>query len=316
LIQTGTADGVLTPDGKRGGELTGQTVKHSAEPSSGRRLFDDFSVEMTGQDIDELHRVTPLLPAGTRVNVTYLGAEEMTTRVRAAAAVREFGLVPIPHISARRLSSTAQLEGFLGALADAGATEHVFAVGGDPAVPEGPYPDALAVISSGVLQRFGVTEIDIAGYPEGHPDIPADVLWGAIADKSRALKEARAAGSILTQFAFDSGAVLDWIAELRRRGIELPVRVGVPGPAGVKRLLTYAKRFGVGSSAGVARKYGLSLTNLMSTTGPDKFVRMLASGLDPAVHGEVKLHFYTFGGLTATAEWIREFRKEDPQWSR
>ena len=32
----------------------------------------------------------------------------------------------------------------------------------------------------------------------------------------------------------------------------------------------------------------------------------LDAGLTPA-HGDVKLHFYTFGGLRATAEWVREF---------
>jgi len=33
-----------------------------------------------------------------------------------------------------------------------------------------------------------------------------------------------------------------------------------------------------------------------------------AGGLDPAIHGEVLMHFYPFGGLKTTAEWIRDFR--------
>jgi methylenetetrahydrofolate reductase (NADPH) len=84
----------------------------------------------------------------------------------------------------------------------------------------------------------------------------------------------------------------------------------VPGPAGIKRLLSFAARFGVASSAGIAKKYGLSLTNLMGTAGPDKFIKRLAKKLDPAKHGVVKLHFYTFGGLTATSEWIRDFKEK------
>jgi methylenetetrahydrofolate reductase (NADPH) len=94
---------------------------------------------------------------------------------------------------------------------------------------------------------------------------------------------------------------------VRRRGVDTPVRIGVPGPAGVRRLLGYARRFGVGTSAGIVQKYGFSLTNLLGTAGPDRFLRDLAAGLDPAVHGQVLLHFYTFGGLRATAEWVREF---------
>lgn len=60
------------------------------------------------------------------------------------------------------------------------------------------------------------------------------------------------------------------------------------------------------SSATIARKYGLSLTNLLSTAGPDRFIQRLSGRLnDP--HGEVRPHFYAFGGLQKTAAWIREF---------
>ncbi|MEF9906894.1 hypothetical protein [Streptomyces sp. P9-A2] len=61
----------------------------------------------------------------------------------------------------------------------------------------------------------------------------------------------------------------------------MPVRVGVPGPAGVRRLLRYAARFGIGTSVGIAKKYGLSLTNLVSTAGPDRFIHALAERLRP-----------------------------------
>jgi methylenetetrahydrofolate reductase (NADPH) len=75
--------------------------------------------------------------------------------------------------------------------------------------------------------------------------------------------------------------------------------------------MTYAARFGVGTSAAIARKYGFSLTNLMGTAGPDRFIRALAKGYDGRRHGELKLHFYTFGGLKATSEWVADFRDEE-----
>ncbi|NYH79103.1 hypothetical protein FHR84_002437 [Actinopolyspora biskrensis] len=77
-------------------------------------------------------------------------------------------------------------------------------------------------------------------------------------------------------------------------------------------LLRYAARFGVGTSAGIARKYGLSLmTNLMGTAGPDRFLHTLARNYDVRRHGEIELHFYTFGGLRATADWVTEFRRKE-----
>lgn len=276
-------------------------------PSPGIDLVPGFSLEMTGKDNAGLAEATDSLPPGTRVNVTFLGNENLSMRVAAAAAVRAAGFEPIPHISARRLASVAELDEFLGALTTDAQVKEVFAVGGDPTVPLGPFPDALSLITSGRLQAHGVSAVAIGGYPEGHPEIDEATLWEALEAKSAALREAGLDGSIITQFGFDIGPVLSWLEELRRRGIRLPVRIGVPGPAGIKRLLTYARRFGVSSSAGIAHKYGFSLANLLGTAGPDRFITDLAAALDPAVHGEVRLHFYTFGGLQATARWVADF---------
>ncbi|WP_460948402.1 methylenetetrahydrofolate reductase [Okibacterium endophyticum] len=265
---------------------------------------------MTGKDIPGLQEARDLIPQGTRINVTFLGNEDIDMRVAAAKAVKDAGFVPIPHISARRLASQAQLEEFLDRLQQVGATEHVFAVGGDPATPEGPFDSSYDVIRSGVLQRYGVTEVSISGYPEGHPDIADDVLWDHLEKKSASLAEQDLGAVILTQFAFDTQPVKTWINGVRERGIESTIRVGTPGPAGIKRLLGFARRFGIGANAMIVKKYGFSLTNLMGTAGPDRFINDLGGlvDADPA-SGDVKLHFYTFGGLRATADWARNFHE-------
>jgi len=273
------------------------------------QLLEDFSLEMTGKDVPGLLEAAPLLPAGTRVNVTFLGNENLSMRLEASKAVLDGGLIPVPHISARRLQSQEQLEEFLSALQAQGTSAHVFAVAGDPSTPEGPYEDAHEIISTGLLQRYGAMDISIAGYPEGHPDISDDKLWTALTDKHATLTEQGTTGTIITQFGFDEDPVVAWTEKVRAAGIHDEIRVGVPGPAGIRRLLSFAARFGVASSAGIAKKYGLSLTNLMGTAGPDKFLKRLAKKLDPAQHGVVKLHFYTFGGLKATSEWIRDFKE-------
>lgn len=278
-----------------------------ARPSPGIDLVHDFSLEMTGKDNSALAEAADTLPPGTRINVTFLGNENLSMRVTAAGAVRAAGFEPIPHISARRLVSVAELDEFLHALTAEAQVTEVFAVGGDPDVPLGPFPDALSLITSGRLQAHGISAVAIGGYPEGHPDIDESALWDALESKSKALQDLGLDGSIITQFGFDTAPVLSWLQELRHRGVRLPVRIGVPGPAGIKRLLTYARRFGVSSSAGIAHKYGFSLANLLGTAGPDRFITDLATALDPAIHGEVRLHFYTFGGLQTTAQWVADF---------
>ena len=271
-------------------------------------LLRDFSLEMTGKDAGRLEDARGTIPPGTRINVTFLENEDDRMRLDAVRAVKRFGYVPVPHISARRLRTGDQLEEYLSALAAEDACENVLVIAGDPTEPLGPFDDALAIINSGLLQRYGVRHIGVGGYPEGHPAIPESALWSALEGKVAALSQLRVPGVIITQFGFDVDPVLKWLEAVRERGIDLPVRVGVPGPAGVRRLLSYASRFGVGTSTGIAKKYGFSITNLMGTAGPDKFIRALDEGLDPQRHGEVRLHFYTFGGLKATSEWVADFR--------
>jgi len=284
------------------------TSNPTTPSSAATNLLTGFSLEMTGKDVPGLEEARHAIPAGTKINVTFLGNEDLDMRVAAAKAVKEMGFVPVPHISARRLKSQDQLEEFLGRLQEVGATEHVFSVGGDPTEPEGPYPDSLSVIRTGLLQKYGVREVSIAGYPEGHPDIKSDVLWRHLEDKSAALKEQGMDAVILTQFAFDTDPVTTWIKAVRDLGIDSQIRVGTPGPAGIKRLLGFARRFGIGANAMIVKKYGFSLTNLMGTAGPDKFVSDLSSLLaDDPSSGEVSLHFYTFGGLLATSEWANKF---------
>jgi len=133
-------------------------------------LLDDFSVEITAKDVDHLDGAAQFLPANTTVSITFLPGETFASRVDAAARVASLGFRPVPHLSARRLHSAGELEGFLDALAGRIALEQVFVVAGDLPQATGPYKDALAVIRSGLLKRYGVRHVGIAGYPEGHPN--------------------------------------------------------------------------------------------------------------------------------------------------
>jgi methylenetetrahydrofolate reductase (NADPH) len=273
-------------------------------------LLGNYSIEMTAKDVAQLEEAADIIPAGTKIPVTFLPAETFEMRIAAAKRVRELGFLPIPHISARRLRSQEELESFLAGLQREVGTDHAFVVAGDTAQPLGPYEDALSIVRSGLLAKYGIRRIGISGYPEGHPDIGNEKLWQAKRDKQSAILERGHDFAVITQFAFDAQPVLTWLEQVRKAGIQALVRVGVPGPASVKRLLAFASRCGVTASANVMKKYGLSVTKLLATAGPDKLLEDYARALDSARHGEVLMHFYPFGGLRATAEWIRDFRKK------
>ena len=269
-------------------------------------VTDGYSLEMTAKDFDALHQAAPGIAPDTPVAITFLPGETIDARVAAAAAVRRLGFEPMPHLSARRIATLGELDTMLGRAVDEAGARRAFIVAGDPPEPAGPFADTLSIIRTGLLEKHGFRAIGVAGHPEGHPNMTGEALWHALTAKLDALDERGLGALIVTQFGFDADPFIDWLTELRARGIMAPVRIGVPGPAGIKTLLRFAARCGVGASAAVMTKYGVSITQLLGKAGPDRLVDALAARLTPA-HGPVRLHFYPFGGLVNTVEWINGY---------
>lgn len=274
-------------------------------------LLKDYSLEITSKDVRRLEEVAHTFPMETRVSITFLPGDTVDELIGAAAGVRRLGLTPVPHISARRLRSELELERFLSGLQDRAKVDRVFVIAGDVPGPVGPYEDALAIIQSGLLTAHGISQVGIAGYPDGHARISITRLGAALADKLAALSKQGLGAEIVTQFVFDAQAVLDWTRQLRLAGIEAPIRIGVPGPARLRALLRFAARCGVAASTKIMAKYGASLANLLSTATPDRLVRQLAEGLATGSTGAVKLHLYSFGGVPETVRWAGTFTSSE-----
>lgn len=275
-------------------------------------ITDGYSLEMTAKDIASLEEAAPLIWPGAPLSVTFLPGEAHTARVEAARKVRALGFEPMPHFSARRILSEDDFEAYLHDVVRGAGVTRAFIVAGDPAEPLGPYHDTTALIKTGAFERAGIRAIGIGGHPEGHPVMSAQQCWDVLETKLAAIDARGMAGLIVTQFSFDPDRVIDWLGELRHRGIDTPVRIGIPGPASIKALLRFAARCGVGASTAVMKKYGVSITNLLGQAGPDKLVDAFAAHLSPA-HGRVRLHFYPFGGLVRTAEWIADYERKARQ---
>lgn len=270
--------------------------------------LDGWSMEATARDIPNLAAMASRFAPGTIIAIPYLASESDADRLDAAAAIRELGFTPMPHIAARRLSSCDALERLLKGWAARAKVERMLVLAGDCARPAGPFEDALALLQTGLLRRHGVHTAVISGYPEGHPKIPDPRLARAMRDKLAAIADLGLAAEIATQFCFSATPLLDWLEELRAGGILVPVRLGVPGPANLRTLLRYAALCGVSASAAVLARYGFSLTKLRSHAGPDQLVHALVSGLAPERHGQVFAHFYPYGGMSSLGAWLERQR--------
>ncbi|HVX36808.1 MAG TPA: methylenetetrahydrofolate reductase [Hyphomicrobium sp.] len=263
-----------------------------------------YALEVTGKDISQIEAAMSVIPPATPINIAFLGNEDHCQRINAARTIRACGFEPVPIISSRRLHSAEDLDSLIGSLIrEANPSRFIF-VGGDPSTPIGPFPDSLALLGSGVVRRQSIRHAGIVGYPEGHPKIDTDTLWRALKWKHDFLRDAGCTVEITTQFGFDVDAVVRWVGRLRDERIDAPVRIGVPGPADVGKLLRYAKQFGVVTSASIIKRYGLSLTNLLRRAVADRYWKDLNDGLNGRDLGEIRYHLYPFGGIPEGVRWI------------
>jgi methylenetetrahydrofolate reductase (NADPH) len=239
---------------------------------------------------------------GTPIYLTCVPDRPLGGVIEPARRLRAAGFEPVPHLAARSIASAAMLDRLLADLA-ALDMRRVLVIAGDRARPAGPFAGAIEVIESGLLQRHGIREIGIAGYPEGHPRISPLVLEQALAAKLEVAAQTGLAVHIVTQFCFDAAAVTEWILRLRDHGIEHPVRVGMAGPTNLATLIRYAQRCGVRASVqGLTRHAGL-LKHLVGVSAPDGIIRPLADMAASGRLGHVVPHFYSFGGVAATGRW-------------
>jgi methylenetetrahydrofolate reductase (NADPH) len=275
----------------------------------GNGVTDHYSLEVTAKDLSALEDAASMIAPNTPMSVTFLPNEAPEARIAAAIAVRRLGFEPMPHFSARRILSESAFEDYLHSVVQDAGVARCFIVAGDPAAAIGPYADTMSLLQTGAFERATIRVIGIGGHPEGHPFMSVDECWTVLETKVREIEARGMEALIVTQFGFDEDAVLAWLKELRARGLDTPVRVGIPGPAGIKTLLRFAAHCGVGASAAVMKKYGVSITNLLGSTGPDALVSGMAQKLGPE-HGKVNLHFYPFGGLVQTAKWINNYQRK------
>ena len=157
----------------------------------------------------------------------------------------------------------------------------------------------------------------IGGFPEGNPNISDAVLEEACAAK---VNFARAAGlrlSIVTQFCFEPEPVVAWLRRVRGLGIDVPIRIGLAGPAGLVTLMRYAVHCGVGNSLRVLTEKP-SFARLLIEKGPEPILRGIVSALkspslDALPLGIAGFHFFVFGGFNKTMDWIDSHRARPGQ---
>lgn len=275
---------------------------HAADAAAQIAAFTrGYSIEATRPSAADIEALPSVVARGTHVYLSAVAGRPMAETVATAVHLRATGLEPVPHIAVRNFASPPALDEFLVRLNGEADVRRALLIAGDSNMPAGHFRSAIEAIDGGLLARRGIVEIGVAGYPEGHPRLSQQELDRALADKANAAEEIGLKVHIVTQFCFDPAPILTWIHRIRDFGLEQPIRVGLAGPTNLSTLLRYAARCGVRASGqGLARQAGL-VRQLFGMTAPDNLVRVLAE--TGSRLGEVKPHFFSFGGIGTTARW-------------
>ena len=280
-------------------------------PSRLAALLPSASVEISsrGHQIAELREH---FAEGTDVTITFLPGDNYHHNVETAAALRRAGFNPVPHIAAREMASHKALDDFLArARGEAGVTR-ILMIAGDVATTRGPFRSTHDVRASGLIELHGVASVSIAGHPEGHPFLELPDAIKALGGWRDWGRETDTQVDVVTQFCFESAPILQWIAELDRAGIDLPVIVGLAGPATPATLTKFALRCGIGNSMRALRAQIGRFGRLLTDTGPDEVVRGLRGAPAAATAPIAGFHLFPFGGLRKAGRWLHDYECGPP----
>lgn len=267
------------------------------------------SLEVTARQYDKFPILADRMRSGSRVYIACIGPEDAPDQIRAAARLSELGFTPVPHFPARLIEGAEQLEDLVSRfVGEAGITDALL-VGGGADKPAGEFSSVMEMLDTGVFDRFGITNLGFAGHPEGNADIERSAgeagLMEALRLKQAFTDRTDARTRLVTQFVFAAQPVIDWAGKLAEENIDLPIHVGLPGPATVKTLAKYALTCGVGPSIKIIQKQALNITKLMSVSTPDDTLIGLAEAAASGQgHGIAQVHFFPFGGFEKLFDWL------------
>ena len=251
------------------------------------------------EDVEGL--VLTHVPRDVTMTITASPRRGIEATLSLGERLAKHGYQVVPHISARLIRDRAHLQEVL-ARVDALGRGEVFVVAGDAKEPAGDFPDSVSLLTAITAETHGLREIGVTGYPERHSFIEDDLTVQAMWDKRRI------ATYIVSNLCFDPRIVKKWVARVRRRGVQLPIHIGLAGIADPAKLLRVSTRIGLADSARFLRGHSNWFMRMVQPGGydPERFATALLPELAAPERKVAGLHFFTFNEIEATERWRQE----------
>ena len=270
-----------------------------------------YSIEVVPNSAAKIESFKEILPINTRVYIAHLETENIATMVAAAKRINEEGFTVMPHIPARIIQNQTMLNDWISMYHNEAGVKEALLLAGGSTKPVGDYDSSMQLIESGLFDKAGFKRLHIAGHPEGNKDIDPD---GGMKNVSEALSwkqefsnRTDADMAIATQFCFDADVVNKWAKNIQEDGIDIPIHIGIAGPAKLQTLLKFSVECGIGASMKILTKRAKDLTKLLLPYKPTQMLTDLSEykSKDPTLNIE-QVHFFPIGGIKQTTDWLKE----------
>ncbi len=274
-------------------------------------FLDGYSIEVMPRTAEKVEDFRAILPQGTRVYIAHIDGTPIGDMVATARRLADDGFPVMPHFPARLIGDSHMLADWIARYqGEAGVNQALLLAGGLDG-PRGRYHSSMQLLETGLFDKAGFTHLHVAGHPEGNRDIDPKGGMKNVTEALRWKQDFRertdAEMAIVTQFAFEAKPVIAWADGLRAAGIDLPVHIGVAGPAKLQTMIKFAVACGVGPSLRVLQRRAKDVTKLVKPFTPKDFLTELA--LRKAACPEFaidRVHFFPLGGIKATAAWTAD----------
>ena len=286
------------------------------DPAPDKALSNEFATRLAAASVEisshghQLQELRDNFASGIDVTITFLPGDNYRHNIETATALRRAGFNPVPHIAAREMASQPTLDDFLARLRGEAGVTRIVLIAGDVAAAKGPFKSTLNVCASGLIETHGIARVSVAGHPEGHPFLRQADATKVLATWRDWGRQTGIAVDVVTQFCFESAPILQWIGELTKENIDLPVIIGLAGPATPATLTKFALRCGIGNSMRALRGQIGRFGRLLTDTGPDDVVRGLRFAPAAAIAPIAGFHLFPFGGLRKAGEWLRNYERD------
>lgn len=265
------------------------------------------SIEVSPKQAVENEDLPGLFPSGTRVYITDVGTDTAETLTQGAKRVSDLGYTPVPHFASRRLTTKQALEDRIKMMTQEAGVSDVLVIGGGLEKEAGEFDATMKVLETGFFDKYGIKHMGVAGHPEGSPDFSEKVALEALQMKQDFHNRSDIELRIVTQFGFDAEKFIKWSDGLSANGVNLPVHLGVAGPAKLTTLVKFAAMCGVGNSLSFLKKRMGTVFALASGFDPDEIVNPIETHALSTENSAIRqIHVFPFGGVKKSAEWLKE----------